>query len=97
MVLLHGIPHRFPLGQIVITQGAAASLEANRHMPYTFLSRHVQGNWGDLSPAERAEMETALQQGSRLMSVYTLASGQKLWIITEWDRSVTTLLLPLEY
>jgi hypothetical protein len=72
-------------------------LEANRQTPYAFLSRHACGNWGDLCEADRQENARALRQGGRLMSTYTLKNGQTLWIITEADRSVTTLLLPLEY
>ena len=63
----------------------------------TFLVRHARGDWGDLCADDRRENARALREGGRLMSTYTLKSGQTLWIITEADRSVTTLLLPLEY
>ena len=97
MMALVGIPQRFPLGQVVITPGAMAALEAACQMPSTFLSRHAQGDWGDLCEADRQENALALREGFRLFSSYAMGNGQKLWIITEADRSVTTLLLPLEY
>jgi hypothetical protein len=87
----------FPLGQIVSTPGALAALEEAGHLPAEFLSRHAKGDWGDLCAADRQENELSLRKGFRLFSSYTLRNEQKLWIITEHDRSVTTLLLPLEY
>lgn len=87
----------FPLGQIVTTPGALASLEEAGHIPDEFLSRHARGDWGDLCEDDRQENALSLREGFRLFSSYTLSTGQKLWIITEHDRSVTTLLLPLEY
>ena len=87
----------FPLGQIVATPGALAALEEANHLPAEFLSRHAKGDWGDLCAADQQENELSLREGFRLFSSYTLSNAQKLWIITECDRSVTTLLLPLEY
>lgn len=88
---------RFLLGQVLATPGAIAALEAARQTPLEFLSRHVTGDWGDLDPHDVQENERALMIGTRLFSAYTLANHQRLWIITEHDRSVTTLLLPSEY
>ena len=58
---------------------------------------HVAGDWGELDEEDRRENELSVARGFRLLSSYTLSSGEKLWIITEADRSSTTLLLPSEY
>jgi len=88
---------KFPLGQIVATPGALAALEKSSEEPGTFLTRHACGDWGDLSEEDREENEFSLVHGLRLLSTYTLKNGDKLWIISEADRSSTTLLLPNEY
>jgi len=88
---------KFPLGQIVATPGALKALAVNRQEPLEFLRRHIVGDWGELDENDRAENEISLQQGFRLLSAYRLEDGTRLWIITEADRSVTTLLLPSEY
>jgi hypothetical protein len=88
---------RFQLGQVVAIPGALAALEESGEQPSDFLARHVAGDWGDLSDADRNENEFSLVNGFRLLSSYTLKDGVKLWIITEADRSSTTLLLPEEY
>lgn len=85
------------LGLVVQTPGAAAALAANRVNPGILLARYVQGDWGDVSPGDRLANDTACLNGSRVLAAYVLPDGTKLWIITEWDRSVTTLLLPEEY
>ena len=87
----------FPLGQVVATPGALAALEAAGQAPHEFLVRHVCGEWGDLVEEDIRENERALEQGHRLFSAYNTNDGTRIWVITEWDRSVTTLLLPLEY
>jgi len=88
----------FPLGQIVATPGALAALEKAGQTPLDFLSRHVRGDWGELDEQDRKENELSLKRGFRLLSSYHLSSGDtKVWVITEADRSVTTLLLPDEY
>ena len=88
---------KFPLGQIVATPGALKALAVNSQEPLEFLRRHIVGDWGELDENDRAENELSLQQGFRLLSAYRLKDGTRLWIITEADRSVTTLLLPSEY
>ena len=88
---------KFPLGQIVATPGDLKALAVNRQEPLEFLRRHIVGDWGELDENDRAENEISLQQGFRLLSAYRLEDGTRLWIITEADRSVTTLLLPSEY
>ena len=88
----------FPLGQIVATPGALAALEKAGQTPLDFLSRHVRGDWGELDEHDRKENELGLKRGFRLMSSYRTGAGDaKVWVITEADRSVTTLLLPDEY
>jgi hypothetical protein len=88
---------RFPLGQIVATLGALAALQEAGDNPASFLARHVTGDWGDLDEEDRRGNELSVVHGFRLLSAYTLSTGTKLWIITEADRSATTLLLPSEY
>ena len=86
---------RFPLGQIVATPGALAALIKTGQTPFEFLARHMYGDWGELPSEDVVENERALSVGTRLFSAYTLRDGTRLWIITEHDRSVTTLLLPI--
>jgi len=62
-----------------------------------YLVRHTAGDWGDVDEHDRRENELSLIHGLRLLSAYILNSGTKIWIITEADRSVTTVLLPDEY
>jgi len=87
----------FELGQIVATPGALAALKKAGQQPGEFLTRHVNREWGDLSDEDRKENDYSLEHGFRLLSAYRTHAGDKLWIITESDRSVTTLLLPEEY
>jgi hypothetical protein len=87
----------FPLGQIVTTPGALAALERAKQPPTCFLARRAIGDWGELEPTDMAENEHSVAHGSRLLSSYQTDAGERLWIITEADRSATTLLLPDEY
>lgn len=88
---------RFPLGQVVATPAALEALEKAGERPQTFVNKHSVGDWGDaLDPEDAALNEQALLDGDRLLSAYKLGTG-KLWIITEADRAVTTLLLPSDY
>ena len=66
-------------------------------VPADLLARHQRGDWGEVCEEDRLANESALREGERLFSVYRLSSGTKIWIITERDRSSTTLLLPSEY
>lgn len=88
---------RFPTGQLVVTQGVDELIRHGRLNPSAYLSRHLTGDWGDLSDEDRHLNDAALKSGDRLLSSYQVSPDLKLWIITEWDRSVTTLLLPEEY
>ena len=88
---------RFPLGRVVATPGALEALEKAGQLPEEFLDRHSQGDWGELDSHDIRENEISLQSGFRLLSSYTTAAGDRLWVITEADRSATTLLLPEQY
>jgi hypothetical protein len=87
----------FLLGEIVATPGALAALERASQPATCFLARHAIGDWGELDPADIAENVYSVIHGFRLLSSYQTNAGEKLWIITEADRSATTLLLPEEY
>jgi hypothetical protein len=87
----------FPLGQVVATPGALSALAEAGQTPLEFIARHATGDWGDLGEEDRRENERSLRDGCRLLSAYRLQDGTKIWVITEADRSSTTLLLPEEY
>jgi hypothetical protein len=86
-----------PLGQVVATPGALDALDRYAINAGTLLSRHQSGDWGVLCGDDAEQNSEALQIGARLMSSYPIAESVRIWIITEADRSVTTLLLPEEY
>jgi len=88
---------KFRPGQLVATPGALNALkEADvGYLPY--IRRHLAGDWGEVSPEDAAENELSLREGFRLLSAYRLPTGCKIWLITEADRSATTILLPEEY
>jgi len=85
----------FPLGQTVITTAALARLHPGD--VYTSLQRHARRDWGDVCSADKEENELSLREGFRLLSAYRDRNDIKFWIITEADRSVTTILLPEDY
>ena len=87
----------FRLGQVVATPGALEALQAAGQDPLDLLRRHQSGDWGEVPEEDKQENDFSVQQGFRILSAYTLTTGVKLWLITEWDRSVTTVLLPQEY
>ena len=88
---------KFSLGKLVTTPGALMASEEALESFLGFLMRHQSGDWGDVCEADRQENEFALDNDLRLFSVYHFRNGTKIWIITEADRSVTTVLLPEEY
>jgi hypothetical protein len=88
---------RFPLGRVVATPGALRALEKAEQAPDAFLDRHVNGDWGDVPDADKQENELSVEQGFRILSAYTTSAGDKIWILTEADRSATTMMLPEEY
>ena len=92
------IPHRlFSPGQTVATPGALSALMQACQSPSFFLDRHITGDWGDCDDEDAAANDQALTDDSRIFSVYHLATGEKIWVITEADRSSTCILLPDEY
>jgi hypothetical protein len=86
---------RFELGQVVATPGAAEKLKEEDI--YLGLRRHHLGDWGNVGLEDKEANEEAVEEGLRLLSSYTSEDGTKFWIITEADRSATTVLLPEEY
>ncbi len=88
---------KFSLGQIVATPGALDLLRESGESPAIFLNRHVQGDWGEVCQEDRQLNDQALVEGSRVLSAYRTAKNERLWIITEADRSSTCLLRPDEY
>ena len=86
---------KFPLGRVVITRNALNTL--NTQDVHRAISRHVRGEWGEVCREDQQANEQALKVGARLLSVYTDSNGVKFWIITEADRSATTILLPEDY
>ena len=86
----------FPLGQVVATPGVLKLLEEASEDPCLLLARHRSGDWGELDAHDRRENELSLEHGWRILSSYPVRGG-RVWIITEADRSVTTILLPSEY
>jgi hypothetical protein len=87
----------FPLGQIVATPGALQALERAEQLPGEFLDRHGNGDWGDVPEADKQENDFSVQHGLHILSAYTTSAGETIWILTEADRSITTLLLPEDY
>lgn len=88
----------FSLGQIVSTPGALSALGGEGTGADELLKRHVTGDWGDLSEGDKRENDLSVTEGFRILSAYTLPITRvKIWVITEADRSSTTLLLPDEY
>ena len=87
----------FDLGQTVVTTGAMEALEESNELPIEFLSRHQTGDWGIVGKEDWQENEFSLKNNFRLLSAYLTAKNEKIWIITEHNRSVTTILLPEEY
>ena len=91
-------PVRFPLGQTLATPGALEALKVAGQDPADLYQRHQSGDWGILDEADRQENEYSLQHNLRLLSAYVLPrTGVKVWLITEADRSATSILLPSEY
>lgn len=94
MILIQTTATKFPLGQIVITPNALATLSLEEIN--TGLKRHSQKDWGNVCPDDAALNDEALVHGDRVLSAYGEGS-KRFWIITESDRSVTTILMPEDY
>ena len=85
-----------PLGRIVATPGALKLLMEAGERPFEYLARHATGDWGDLCAFDRHQNEIALREDLRVLSSYPVGR-ERVWIITEADRSITTILRPEEY
>ena len=85
----------FPLGQLVATPNALEHITQDDIM--AALQRHVAGDWGDVCAEDKQSNDRAVAEETRILSAYRTANGTKFWIITEADRSVTTVLLPEDY
>lgn len=95
MIIIVTVAPKFPLGEMFATANAVASFPSGTLLGC--LNRHAAGDWGDLDPEDRSANEAALSSGGRLFSSYRVAENAKLWVITEHDRSATTILLPEDY
>ena len=82
---------RFSLGQVVATPGALDELKQSGQTPSEILSRHQTGDWGQIPDEDRTENELSVKEGFRILSAYELTTGEKVWVITEADRSATTI------
>ena len=93
----------FEMGRMVMTNGVAAKLDADhtfRDHVIRSLARYAARDWGDLDPDDAEMNELALKNNDdRILAAYTHPAGAdyKIWILTEWDRSATTILFPDEY
>jgi hypothetical protein len=88
---------RYCLGRLVATPGALEALAQSGQSPAFFLERHLRGDWGEVDAEDWSLNDQAVVDGSRLLSAYRTLLGKRLWIITEADRSLTTILTPEEY
>jgi hypothetical protein len=89
---------QFDLGQVVMTPGVQNLLTGEDDMQRlsNIITHHREGDWGDVDPEDQATNDEAVELGERILGSHRLG-GKKIWVITEWDRSVTTALLPEEY
>lgn len=88
---------KFNLGSIVATPSVLQVIEESGQSPNDFLSRHVRGDWGEVCNEDKQLNDQALIDGDRLLSAYRTLKNVRIWVISEADRSATTLLLPEEY
>lgn len=88
---------RFLPGQVVATPGALAAMAEHNCSPDTLLTRHLCGDWGGVCADDAAMNDQALTNKGRILSSYEIAPGVVVWLISEWNRSATTILLPSEY
>lgn len=95
MIVLSLDRAQFPLGRLACTPGIEDEVPLTEVV--TALDRHLAGDWGEVDEDDRAENDLSLREGFRLLSVYRTKHGVKFWVITEADRSATTVLLPEEY
>jgi hypothetical protein len=86
----------FDPGRLVCTSGALSHVESQLEF-VPLLKRHLKGDWGNVSENDKANNDNSVKSGDQILSSYNLSDGEKIWIITEGDRSATTILLPEEY
>lgn len=89
--------HLFPLGEVFLTVGAQDTLEDSCQIPNEFLAKHQTGDWGIVGKDDWRENDFSIKKGFRILSAYKTLRGVKIWVITEANRSSTTVLLPSEY
>lgn len=94
--LQHGRP-RFTPGRILATPAAVEAIAHANVSLISLLIRHIRGDWGDLAESDRQQNELSVDAGLRILSSFVLPNQQTVWLITEWDRSSTTILLPGDY
>jgi hypothetical protein len=87
----------FPLGEIGITPGALGRLVEHGLLPANLLIRHQSGDWGDLEEFDKHQNQFSIRAGLRILSSYLINNSEKVYVITEADRSSTTILMPEEY
>jgi hypothetical protein len=90
------MPARFPLGHVYFTRGVLEQLSDSAAV-FAGLARHAGGDWGDVSAEAAAENDFSVGRPLRILSAYVAENGTRFWVITEADRSATTVLLPDEY
>lgn len=91
---------KFELGKIALTRGVFEESKADgkfANFINTSLGRYMQCDWGDTCEEDAEQNDISVAQGERILAVYKYIGGKTIWIITEWDRSVTTILFPSEY
>lgn len=91
------IESKFNFGNVVATTPLFEYCKARSFPLLPYMVRHAQGDWGDVCKEDWESNDEALKSGQRLLSEYKLPDGKRIWIITEWDRSATTLLFPEDY
>ncbi len=88
----------FSLGKLYFTPGAIEAFQQEGIPPAgNVIARHATGDWGDMDASDKALNDAAIKNGGRIFSAYQLTDDIRIWVITEWDRSATTVLLPSEY
>lgn len=93
----HHAGPRFRPGRIFATPAALEAIADAQVLIIDLLIRHMRGDFGDLSESDRQQNELSVDAGLRILSSYVLPNQQTVWVITEWDRSATTFLLPGDY
>lgn len=90
-------PPLFPLGQVVATPNAIDALRTNNQSVFTFINRHQSGDWSEMSEDDQHANRDSVAGDTRILSSFAMLGGDRIWVLTEADRSATTVLLPEEY